>query len=31
MSGTSSGVGRLGGRSVLEFMADVQTVAFHLR
>lgn len=31
MSGTSSGVGRLGGRHVLEFMSDLQTVAFHVR
>lgn len=30
MSGTRSGVGRLGGRSVLEFMSDLQTIAFHL-
>lgn len=30
MSGTASGVGRLGGRHVLEFMSDLQTVAFHL-
>lgn len=30
MSGTKSGVGRLGGRSVLEFMADLQTIAFHV-
>ncbi|MEQ8768508.1 MAG: aldehyde dehydrogenase family protein [Planctomycetota bacterium] len=30
MSGTSSGVGRLGGRHVLEFMSDLQTVAFHV-
>lgn len=30
MSGTSSGVGRLGGRHVLEFMGDLQTVAFHV-
>lgn len=30
MSGTTSGVGRLGGRHVLDFMADVQTIAFHL-
>lgn len=28
MSGTSSGVGRLGGRHVLDFMADYQTLAF---
>jgi hypothetical protein len=31
MSGTRSGVGRLGGRSVLEFMSNLQTVAFHVR
>jgi succinate-semialdehyde dehydrogenase/glutarate-semialdehyde dehydrogenase len=31
MSGTSSGVGRLGGRHALEFMADYQTVAFHVK
>lgn len=30
MSGTSSGVGRLGGRHVLDFMSDYQTVAFHV-
>jgi succinate-semialdehyde dehydrogenase/glutarate-semialdehyde dehydrogenase len=30
MSGTSSGVGRLGGRHVLEFMSDLQTVAVHV-
>jgi len=28
MSGTASGVNRLGGRHVLEFMTDYQTVAF---
>lgn len=31
MSGTASGVGRLGGKAVLEFMGDHQTVAFHVR
>jgi len=31
MSGTSSGVGRLGGRHVLDFMSNLQTVAFHVR
>jgi succinate-semialdehyde dehydrogenase/glutarate-semialdehyde dehydrogenase len=31
MSGTASGVGRLGGRQVLDFMADLQTIAFHLQ
>jgi succinate-semialdehyde dehydrogenase/glutarate-semialdehyde dehydrogenase len=30
MSGTRSGVGRLGGREALAFMSDVQTVAFHV-
>ncbi len=30
MSGTASGVGRLGGRQVLEFMGDLQTIAFHV-
>jgi len=30
MAGKTSGVGRLGGRHVLDFMADVQTIAFHL-
>jgi len=30
MSGTRSGVGRLGGRQILEFMSDLQTIAFHL-
>jgi len=30
MSGTRSGVGRLGGRHVLQFMADLQTIAFHV-
>lgn len=30
MAGTSSGVGRLGGRYVLDFMGDLQTVAFHV-
>lgn len=30
MSGTQSGVGRLGGRHVLEFMSDLQAVAFHV-
>jgi succinate-semialdehyde dehydrogenase/glutarate-semialdehyde dehydrogenase len=30
MAGTASGMGRLGGREVLSFMADLQTVAFHL-
>jgi len=30
MSGTSSGVGRLGGRHVLDFMSDLQTIAFHV-
>jgi len=30
MSGTRSGVGRLGGRHVLEFMSDLQTIAFHV-
>lgn len=30
MSGTSSGLGRLGGRHVLESMSDLQTVAFHV-
>ena len=30
MSGTESGVGRLGGRHVLEFMSDLQTLAFHV-
>jgi len=30
MSGTGSGVGRLGGRHVLEFMSDYQTIAFHV-
>ncbi|GGC11736.1 aldehyde dehydrogenase [Novosphingobium endophyticum] len=31
MSGTGSGVGRLGGRHVLDFMSNLQTVAFHVR
>jgi succinate-semialdehyde dehydrogenase/glutarate-semialdehyde dehydrogenase len=31
MAGTTSGLGRLGGRHVLEFMSDLQTVAFHVR
>lgn len=30
MSGTRSGMGRLGGRNALEFMSDLQTVAFHV-
>jgi succinate-semialdehyde dehydrogenase/glutarate-semialdehyde dehydrogenase len=30
MSGTQSGVGRLGGKHVLAFMADLQTIAFHV-
>jgi succinate-semialdehyde dehydrogenase/glutarate-semialdehyde dehydrogenase len=30
MSGTRSGVGRLGGWHVLDFMSDYQTVAFHV-
>lgn len=30
MAGKTSGVGRLGGRHVLDFMGDVQTIAFHL-
>ncbi len=29
-SGTQSGVGRIGGRHTLEFMSDLQTVAFHV-
>lgn len=29
-SGMNSGVGRLGGRQVLEFMGDLQTIAFHV-
>lgn len=30
MAGTRSGVGRLGGRHVLEFMSDLQTLAFNV-
>jgi succinate-semialdehyde dehydrogenase/glutarate-semialdehyde dehydrogenase len=30
MSGTRSGVGRLGGKQILEFMSDLQTIAFHV-
>jgi succinate-semialdehyde dehydrogenase/glutarate-semialdehyde dehydrogenase len=30
MAGTSSGIGRLGGRHVLTFMSDLQTVVFHV-
>ena len=30
MAGTTSGIGRLGGRHTLEFMSDLQTVAFHV-
>jgi hypothetical protein len=30
MSGTNSGVGRLGGRQAIEFMSDLQTLAFHI-
>lgn len=30
MAGNASGIGRLGGRHVLDFMADLQTVAFHV-
>ncbi len=30
MAGTRSGVGRLGGRQALEFMSDLQTIAFHV-
>lgn len=29
-SGMDSGVGRLGGRQILEFMGDLQTIAFHV-
>lgn len=29
-SGTQSGLGRIGGRHTLEFMSDLQTVAFHV-
>lgn len=30
MAGTASGIGRLGGRHTLEFMSDLQTIAFHI-
>lgn len=30
MAGTTSGIGRLGGRHTLEFMSDLQTIAFHV-
>ncbi len=30
MTGTASGIGRLGGRHTLEFMSDLQTIAFHV-
>jgi acyl-CoA reductase-like NAD-dependent aldehyde dehydrogenase len=31
MAGSSSGIGRLGGRHTLEFMSDLHTTAFHVR
>ena len=31
MAGTTSGVGRLGGRHTLQFMSDLQTIAFHIQ
>jgi succinate-semialdehyde dehydrogenase/glutarate-semialdehyde dehydrogenase len=31
MSGTDSGVGRIGGRHTLEFMSDLKTIAFHVK
>ncbi len=30
MAGNQSGVGRLGGRHTLEFMSELQTIAFHI-
>ena len=31
MSGTESGLGRIGGRHTLEFMSDRKTIAFHVK
>jgi succinate-semialdehyde dehydrogenase/glutarate-semialdehyde dehydrogenase len=31
MSGTDSGVGRIGGRHTQEFMSDLKTIAFHVK
>jgi succinate-semialdehyde dehydrogenase/glutarate-semialdehyde dehydrogenase len=30
MAGTGSGIGRLGGRRILDFMSDLQTIAWHV-